>query len=106
MQRMPTVDWVWWSRALVPSIARPHLPYLLLMGVKSLVYEIPVNIAEKLVSRIAPGKSGTRPVVLLKFDLQCLGYVRLESGPGIEISNTYFDDNRCLFNVLFLDFNL
>ncbi|GBM30563.1 hypothetical protein AVEN_27602-1 [Araneus ventricosus] len=68
--------------------------------VKSLVYEAPVNSAEDLVACIAAaaGKSGTRPVFSLTFDLQCAGDVRPASLPVI--SNTYFGDDRCLFNVL------
>ncbi|GBN06177.1 hypothetical protein AVEN_160252-1 [Araneus ventricosus] len=47
------------------------------------------------------GKSGTRPVFSLTFDLQCAGDVRPASRPGDVILNTYFDDDRCLFNALF-----
>ncbi|GBM93079.1 hypothetical protein AVEN_2351-1 [Araneus ventricosus] len=47
------------------------------------------------------GKSGTRPVFSLTFDLQCAGDARHASWPGDVISNTYFDDDRYLFNVLF-----
>ncbi|GBL74852.1 hypothetical protein AVEN_243700-1 [Araneus ventricosus] len=46
-------------------------------------------------------KSGTRPVFSLTFDLQCAGHVRHCITAGDVISNTYFDDDRCLLNVLF-----
>ncbi|GBN96719.1 hypothetical protein AVEN_147701-1 [Araneus ventricosus] len=52
-------------------------------------------------SRQLLGKSGTRPVFSPTFYLQCAGDVRPASRPGDVISNTYFDDDRCLFNVLF-----
>lgn len=45
--------------------------------------------------------SGTCPVFSLMFDLQCVGDVKPISRPGDVISNTYVDDDCCLFNVLF-----
>ncbi|GBN90374.1 hypothetical protein AVEN_197162-1 [Araneus ventricosus] len=54
------------------------LDYFLWEYVKSLVYETLVNSA--LLQLL--GKSGTRPVFSLTFDLQCAGCVSLHHGPG------------------------
>ncbi|GBN08832.1 hypothetical protein AVEN_267215-1 [Araneus ventricosus] len=65
--------------------------------------KLPLTVLRTLLhaSRQLLGKSGTRPVFLLTVGLQCAGDVRPASRPGDVISNTYFDDYRCLFNVLF-----
>ncbi|GBO35142.1 hypothetical protein AVEN_2733-1 [Araneus ventricosus] len=52
-------------------------------------------------SRQLLGKSNTSPLFSLTFNLQCAGDVGPVSRPEDVISNTYFDDDRCLFNVLF-----
>ena len=50
------------------------------------------------------GKSWSRPVFSLTFDLQCAGDVKSASRPEVVISNTYFDDDCFFLDVLLPQF--
>ncbi|GBN84289.1 hypothetical protein AVEN_237043-1 [Araneus ventricosus] len=79
------------------------LDYFLWWYVKSMVYETPVNSAKDIV---APASGEVRDTPGIFANVRSSMRQRCEacvcaSRPGDIISNTYFDDDRCLFDVLF-----
>ncbi|GBN61317.1 hypothetical protein AVEN_267106-1 [Araneus ventricosus] len=103
--------WIGWGGPVLWPARSPDLTCLgyFLWGTSSnWCTKLPLTALGTLLhaSRQLLGKSGKRPVFSPTYDLQCVGDVRPTSRQGDVILNTYFDDDRCLFNVLFFSFLL